>query len=88
LNKKALFAAAEKTAKWMIANPSIDRLDANKGRTISCYDKKADMFSNHQLTVRRFVNHWPQEDLLSYEINIKNHKLTASYKFYHCFINL
>ena len=45
MNKKVLFAAAEKAAKWMIANQPIDRLDANKGRTVSCYDKKTAYFS-------------------------------------------
>ena len=45
MNKKLLFAAAEKAAKWMIANQPIDRLDANKGRTVSCYDKKTAYFS-------------------------------------------
>jgi hypothetical protein len=45
LNKKELFAAAEKTANWMIANQPTDRLDANKGRTINCYDKYTGYFT-------------------------------------------
>ena len=39
MNKEILFPAAEKTANWIIANQAVDRLDANKGRAVSCYNK-------------------------------------------------
>ncbi len=45
MNKKILFTAAEKTAKWMIVNQPTDRLNANKGRTINCYDPTTGYFA-------------------------------------------
>lgn len=36
-----LFEAAERTALWMTSNQVYDRLDANKGRSIYCYQQDA-----------------------------------------------
>ncbi|MFA5863492.1 MAG: hypothetical protein WC975_02270 [Phycisphaerae bacterium] len=38
MDKNSLFSVAEQTAQWMIANQVFNRLDANKGRTINCYE--------------------------------------------------
>ncbi len=39
-----LLAAAERTANWMIVNQPVDRLDANKGRTINSYSAESGEF--------------------------------------------
>lgn len=36
MDKQALFAAAERTANWLLVNQATDRLDANKGRFPVC----------------------------------------------------
>lgn len=51
LDSKGLFVVAEKTANWMIANQIHDRLDANKGRSVYCYQPS----SGHTA----LTNSWP-----------------------------